>query len=183
MFTQNSKLKSLGIHGFGLRPGMTCCKCSVDCYAAKGTYRVFDYVVSARWDDNLRLTKSCKFTTEVATYLWKHPKIKYVRIHPEGDFYDQEYLDKWKHVSWLCPDVTFYCYTKRHDLDWRKRPINFIKLQSLGGEFDSLIKQDEPIVKIFNTKRELEEHGYLDCTDSDLLAISYKSSLIGLVKH
>lgn len=38
--------------------------------------------------------------------------ITMMRIHEAGDFYDQEYADKWDFVIRHNPDTLFYAYTK-----------------------------------------------------------------------
>jgi len=183
VFTQNSKLAKSGIYGFGLCPGQTCVKCSIKCYAVRGMYNTFSRTMTAMWDKNLERTKSRKFTTEVSTYLWKHSKIKYVRIHPEGDFYSQEYLNKWIRVARLCPDVQFYAYTKALHLSFAECPSNMKIVQSIGGEHDDKIDYSKPHARIFGTLHELVSAGYENCSDDDLLAANPETIKIGLVEH
>jgi hypothetical protein len=59
-------------------------------------------------------------------------RIRRVRVHESGDFYNQEYLDKWFVVAQGYPDLTFYAYTKSFQLDFSKKPDNFV----LIGSFD-----------------------------------------------
>lgn len=57
-----------------------------------------------------------------------------VRIHESGDFYSQEYLDKWTAIAKLSPTFTFYAFTKRmkdFDFSIAKSLPNFIVIDSL----------------------------------------------------
>lgn len=49
-------------------------------------------------------------------------QFKYVRIHSSGEFYSQEYVDKWLTIANNNPNVKFYAFTKRI------KDFNFSKL-------------------------------------------------------
>lgn len=38
---------------------------------------------------------------------------RYCRVHADGEFFSQEYIDKWVKIAKSKPEVTFYAYTKR----------------------------------------------------------------------
>ena len=40
-------------------------------------------------------------------------KSRTVRIHESGEFYSQEYIDKWASIATQLPQFTFYTFTKR----------------------------------------------------------------------
>lgn len=71
-----------------------------------------------------------------------NPKIKILRIHDSGDFFNQEYFDAWLETAEERPDILFYCYTKSIPF-WVNRidemPNNFRPIASRGGFFDDLI--------------------------------------------
>lgn len=73
-----------------------------------------------------------RMTNDVLNRSEKGDKI--VRIHVDGDFYDQKYLDKWKEIMRNVykedPSVRFSAYSKRADLDWSNLPPNFRNILS-----------------------------------------------------
>lgn len=73
---------------------------------------------------NYRAAKSPNFIERICHEL-KEGSV-YVRIHVSGDFYSQEYLEKWYKIADRNPRQVFYCYTKSISLDYSKRPKNFI---------------------------------------------------------
>lgn len=178
----NSKLKKDRILSFGLPSIITCPKadrCKSLCYAMQGCY-TFKVVKQARQDN---FTESLKdtFISQVNSYL-KTTTYKYVRVHDSGDFYSQEYLNKWKVIAINNPNITFYAYTKSLHLDFTDMPVNFIIIQSIGGKLDSLIDYNKPVARIFKSQADLIKADYIDCTTSDLIAISGIIK-IGLVYH
>jgi hypothetical protein len=61
-------------------------------------------------------------------------KFKFVRVHESGEFYSQEYVNKWYEIAKHCPNVTFYAYTKRlGEFDFKnlKSLQNFVLHNSL----------------------------------------------------
>jgi hypothetical protein len=46
-----------------------------------------------------------------------------LRIHESGDFYNQEYLERWKDIADYFPGLTFYTYTKS-ELTFEGAPDN-----------------------------------------------------------
>ena len=180
MLTQNSKLKKSGIWGFGLAPGMTCpASCKVKCYAAKGMYARHCKKISAHWDRNLSATMRLDFEIKMIEEI-DHNGCQFVRIHSEGDFYSQEYLNKWISIAKVRPEVIFYAYTKMHTLDYSRAPGNLKIIHSLGGD-DSLVDLSRPHARIFSSAMELAAAGYVDCSKDDLLSIT--SGRIGLISH
>jgi hypothetical protein len=69
-------------------------------------------------------------------------KVKKVRVHVSGDFFNQSYFDAWMQVADRMPDVLFYAYTKSVRY-WLKRkdsiPANFKLTASIGGKGDELV--------------------------------------------
>src|ERR1700679_2397475 len=88
------------------------------CYAAsqEATYGT---VRTARWynwdllqqhktfDEKLRL-----LLNSLEYYFDQSAKIKSVRVHGSGDFFNQEYFDAWMRAAELFSDKRFYAYTK-----------------------------------------------------------------------
>ena len=68
-------------------------------------------------------------------------KIKKIRIHQSGDFYNRLYLEAWKNVAELNQDLIFYCYSKAliYFPTNKSIPNNFYLTASYGGKYDYLI--------------------------------------------
>jgi len=68
--------------------------------------------------------------------------IKMVRIHASGDFYSQEYFDRWLLLAGENPSVRFWAFTKSISF-WINRineiPKNLELQASFGGKLDYLI--------------------------------------------
>jgi hypothetical protein len=74
----------------------------------------------------------------------KH-KIKGIRIHASGDFFDQPYFDAWLNVAKNRQDLLFYAYTKSLPY-WQERkaelPPNLRFIASKGGKADHIIDKE-----------------------------------------
>ena len=51
-------------------------------------------------------------------------KIKFVRFNESGDLWDQDCVTKLCDIARMLPDLTFFGYTARKDLDYEARPDN-----------------------------------------------------------
>jgi hypothetical protein len=103
----NTKIaKTCGI--FNL-PVSSCAHQCPGCYAAKPEKR-FPAVKVSR-DRNYQASLSPFFAQDIIEEIKKSKVIDF-RIHESGDFYSQEYIDTWKTVALLSPQVKFYFYTK-----------------------------------------------------------------------
>jgi hypothetical protein len=95
----------------------------------------------------------------ITEYLRKDRR-KVVRIHQAGDFYSQEYLDKWKSIARNVPDNRFYAFTKSFKLAlWDNQPRNLVLLQSYGSRYDELIdknKNTARVIGILGHERDFE---------------------------
>jgi hypothetical protein len=145
---------ALPVYEFNLPAGHSCpfadeCKVCVDrttgkfintstsfrCYAASSER--FPAVRKNRWDN---------FDAVKAGEMPKMPKDACrVRIHASGDFFSQDYFDRWLNVAAHNSGVLFWAFTKsiRYWLNRIKDvPIN-LKLQaSYGGKDDHLIAEN-----------------------------------------
>ena len=154
--------------------------CKAVCYAKQGAY-MWDSVRKAR-KRNLRLTMRKDFAAIIVGDLSSMRKVNTVRIHDAGDFYSQEYLDKWIVIAKALPYLRFYTYTKSLNLDFSKVPANFQVTQSVGGRYDADIDPDFSHSRIFATHEDRERAGYIDGNVSDVPAIRGLVQ-IGLVYH
>lgn len=184
--TQNSKLKKDGIWAFSLPPVKTCPfagECRKYCYAQKGFYRMS--TVKLGLQKRYLVSTTQNFADQI-NYECRGKKI--VRIHASGDFYNEEYLRKWRMIALSNPNVLFYAYTKSVSLikkvDKAYWPKNLRIIFSYGGLQDNLIDPaNDRHCKIFETKVDLDAAGYVDVSESDLIAATTKSLKIGIVKH
>jgi hypothetical protein len=183
----NGKLKSEKITSFGLVAGVTCpgaaqCNDKRFCYAQNGRYIMSD-AMRVR-TENFLSSKQKHFVSSMVTLLRTLPKgWDTVRLHDSGDFYSQDYVEKWEEIIFLNKNKFFYTYTKSLNLNFKKltEKSNVLLIQSEGSKFDNLIDYSKPHAKVFSSENDLESAGYVNATNSDLRAI--KSIKIGLVIH
>jgi hypothetical protein len=146
-------------------------------------YRTHALTCLKRWESNLYDTQQPEFVDRMISEIKSKRKLNAIRIHPEGDFYNQEYLNKWATIAKRLPHVQFYAYTKALHLDFSEIPNNLKIIQSFGGEHDHLINLNKPHAFIFDTEADLIQDRYLDCSDDDLIAADPNTIKIGLISH
>ena len=94
------------------------------CYAAKAQVR-FPKALAYR-ERMLERSKQDSFAQEVIDEIQQFKKpIEAVRVHESGEFYSQDYINKWFTISKQLPKQKFYAFTKR------KKDFDFSKLESL----------------------------------------------------
>lgn len=108
-----------------------------------------------------------------------------VRVHDGGDFFNDDYIDRWATIANQTPHVLFYAYTKEVSaFKSRTLPRNFRIIYSMGGREDHLIDTDrDRHADVFPTLEALEGAGYFDQSDNDLLAIVAPFTRIGIVAN
>jgi hypothetical protein len=159
-------------------PGALACRAV--CFAKQGRYNMPN-VKDAR-QHNLMLSQSADFAPLIVADLNRMRSIDTVRIHDSGDFYSQDYLDKWATVARALPHLTFYAYTKSLNLNLSNLPDNLRITQSLGGRFDKLVNLNAPHSRIFADHGARKRARYVDGNVSDAPAIEGERR-IGLVYH
>jgi len=199
LLTQNSELRPDGIFNWSLPAfaitltngkNFNVCPqagaCASFCYARNGTYLFKN--VRGRHIANLEyiLEEPERWFTQMLEEV-SRPKMegKHIRIHDAGDFFSEEYLQMWLKIASLTPKVTFYCYTKEVSLFKRivepNCPSNFRYLYSLGGKEDYLInKETDRHAEVFPDDAAILDAGYMNQSDSDLLAITLPTNKIGI---
>ena len=119
--------------------------------------------------------------------LWARCGGKSVRIHDAGDFYSPQYLMRWINIARKAPHVLFYAYTKEVAMVIEYQgimPDNLRILFSYGGRQDNLINRDKHRhADVFPTLQALQEAGYFDQSDNDLLAVTAPTNRIGIVAN
>ena len=154
--------------------------CRGVCYAKQGAY-LWASTVAAR-KRALDQTISPTFVDDAIEDLSRMRGVGVVRIHDSGDFYSQEYLDKWGAIAAAYPSIIFYAYTKSLDLDFTHIPSNLRITQSMGGKHDDLVQLGKPHSRIFATDEARIAAGYVDGNESDAPAIKGLVQ-IGLTYH
>lgn len=160
----NRKLgKKIGIFNLPAQktcPGMTK-YCAKVCYAMKAErcYKSAREKRIKNWDSS----KSDNFVQSILSEIKKHKLIR-VRIHESGDFYSQEYLDKWTEICTQCPDVTFLAYTKTFNLfDFSEKPDNMVIYYSLDSTSPEQPRDNKnQTCMIFEKKKDIPK-GYYKC--------------------
>lgn len=159
-------------------PGALACRAV--CFAKQGRY-VQRNVKGAR-SFNLALSERDDFAPLIIADLRRMRSVNTVRIHDSGDFYSQEYFNKWCAIALALPHLTFYAYTKSLHLDLSYAPDNFKVTQSLGGKHDASVDLSRPHSRIFADDDARIAAGYIDGNVSDAPAIQGLVQ-IGLVYH
>lgn len=157
------------------------CACRGICFAKQGRY-----VMGAVRDnriDNLMESMKDTFVDDMVAAIRKRRTYNTIRVHDSGDFYSQEYLDKWYAIARALPHIVFYAYTKTLFLDLHThRPDNFRLVQSLGGLHDDKVDLSQPHSRIFSSEAARDAAGYIDGNINDLPALEGVRN-IGLVYH
>lgn len=155
--------------------------CRGVCYAKQGRYGMKN-VKDAR-KHNLDMSLRADFVENAIADLKRMRKVNTVRIHDSGDFYNQEYYNKWCLIAMALPHIIFYAYTKTLDMDiWGNKPDNLRITQSLGGKHDNLVNLSMPHSRIFADDDARINAGYVDGNVNDVPAIEGLVK-IGLVYH
>ena len=136
--TENKKYKPDEFTGYFIWniPAIVTCPyrtphCEKDCYALKAE-RAYPDVLPSRYR-HLEESKRDDFVNRmVLTILERRKNMRKqeltVRIHESGDFYSEEYADKWLRIAETVKDenIVFKCYTKSaRFFDGKKLPPNF----------------------------------------------------------
>jgi hypothetical protein len=199
LLTQNSKLKktskelklrvfNFGIPAYKSASGKLTCPmadtCVKFCYAKKGAY-IWSNVKPA-FEKRYELTKTDNFIKAMNAEI-KKKKPDYIRVHDSGDYYSPSYLKKWIQIASHNPDVRFYSYTNMVDMITKASlPSNYDIIFSDSGKQKHLIdKRKHRHTKIFSTKSDLDQNGYVDASKVDLYATKWfsKNHKVGLVFH
>ena len=199
LLTQNSKLKktskllgvrvfNFGIPAYKSASGKLTCPmadaCVKFCYAKKGAY-IWSNVQPA-FEKRYQLSKTDDFVNKMSLEITKK-KPDYVRVHDSGDYYSKKYLQKWIDIALLFPEVKFYSYTNMVEMMlYTSLPSNFDIIFSDSGKQKNMIdKIQHRHTKIFSSKAELDDAGYIDASSIDLMATKWfnKTNKVGLIIH
>lgn len=187
-------LYNFGIPAFKSQSGFITCPaagtCAKGCYAQQGAYIFSNVKPAFEW--RLEMTRNAEAFIELMSAEIQVARAKarvkgqpvVIRIHDSGDFYSVSYWKSWEAIICQFPDVKFYAYTKQVRLFKRVQlPANFRLIFSEGGLFDSEIDTSRHHARVFPTLEALQEAGYADASEDDLVAGLGDNPRIGLVYH
>lgn len=144
-----------------LPAGRTCIgagECLKWCYSRKAEKCYPQVKASRLW--KLEQSKQKDFIEKMVEALKKSGR-QICRIHQDGDYYSQEYLDKWRAIATKLQKIKFYSFTKSFQLDFSNLPDNLIIIQSYGSRFDSKINKLGNTARVIENENELGTGEYL----------------------
>lgn len=77
-------------------------------------------------------------------------KLKVVRIHSSGDFFNANYFEAWLNVCSNFPAISFFGYTKILPYLKVNKPDNLHLVYSFGGIYDKQLTKDIPTAYVLN---------------------------------
>jgi len=135
----NAKLgKSVGI--FNLPPVKTCTPsrwCKKNCYALRGKHGLLNVKKGVAF--RLKESRKKGFVEDAISQI--KGKYDYVRIHASGDFYSEEYVQKWIDIALACPKTLFLAFTKRTDLAGPIKALSALKNVKVRESLDDDLKK------------------------------------------
>ncbi len=125
----NSKMGKSAFH-FSLPPIKTCSPSewclhgknnSPACYALRNRF-TWDAVKNSL-ENSYIISKQDNFSDLVIDEINKR-EIEYLRIHHSGDFYSEDYIEKWIEITSNCKDTLFRASTRRRDFTSLLQELN-----------------------------------------------------------
>lgn len=95
--------------------------CEKYCYARRGNFVFIEKYLQQNYYESLQ----DNFVERICGQIM-FQQIKWVRIHASGDFYSQEYVDKWIQIAKRSPKTKFLAYTRNNEADFTHLPSNFV---------------------------------------------------------
>lgn len=119
--------------------------CRKYCYAKRP--QLMFPALRAKRKKNLALSKTDKFVDVISKEIASIEFIPFFRIHESGEFYNQEYLNKWFEICKRFPERKFLAFTKAFQLDFSKRPKNLSIYFSIWADTDTSLFRNRKIKK------------------------------------
>ncbi len=196
-FQKKKSFYPFPVYEFNLPAGHSCpfardCKIKVDRYTGKFETigKVFRcYAASAERFPGVRKSRWENYEAMLNNEPIILPKgITHLRIHSSGDFFSQDYFDKWLQVARDNPTVKFWAFTKSIQF-WVNRineiPSNLTLQASYGSLQDDLIeKYHLKFAKVFQDKDEAIASGLpIDRDDSHAMTGTQSFALLDNNKY
>lgn len=125
------------------------------CYARKAEY-LYPVVLPCRERNYIETLKE-EFPDMMINTL-RTQKRKIVRIHESGDFYSQEYVNKWYAIAKALPDIIFYGYSKKFNTLNLKKLNKLQNVNIINSLADEIINFGD-----MDHCKALEKKGFLLC--------------------
>lgn len=170
------RILSFGIPAYKDETGRMTCPfaggCSVYCYGHRGSYKWGN--VAPKYEERLAATKAANFRERMIDEINRR-RPDFLRVHDIGDYYSGRYAMDWIAIAETCPTVRFYSYTTSIALAQSMRwPDNYSITYSMASKQAHLIDPDhDRHVRIFDSMEEMEEQGYRDASQDDLLSTKW----------
>jgi hypothetical protein len=136
-------------------------------------------------------------TKSIEEYELKNNILSEIRIHEDGDFYNEKYFKAWLKAAIMNRNTLFYFYTKslpyliNYLRNNPKFPSNFVV--NISSEFNPIYKNqfeyyksigngDYKIAKIYNSYDDVPENIPIDRTDAFAMDLNYRGEF-ALVYH
>jgi len=148
-------------------PPISTCKpskwCAKNCYARHGKHGLPNVKNGSNW--RLRESKKKDFVERMVKEI--KGKWKYFRIHASGDFYSDDYVDKWIEIIKQCDDTIFLAFTKRDDLKDSLKKLEKLKNVRIRDSLDPSRTKPVTGLKSFaaidNYWYDFSKKGMVDC--------------------
>jgi len=180
------------VYEFNLPAGHSCpfakdCKIKVDRITGKfdiigKKYRC--YAASAERFPGVRKSRWANFEAMLHREEIVIPKdATHIRIHSSGDFFSQDYFDRWLEVCRKNPKVKFWAFTKSIQF-WVNRlgqiPSNLTLQASKGSMQDDLIdKYNLKFAEVFSSREEVKKRGLpIDYDDTHAMSGTQSFALL-----
>lgn len=172
----SNRIAKLGvIRSFNLSAVKTCPGktnlCTKYCYATKGHFQYES--VQRKYESNYKISMSNDFVKLMNEKLSVNER--FFRIHSSGDFYNQEYFDKWVEIARYNSHIKFLAYTRNYTIDTSNRPSNLVliytvdsetsKINSTVGRYAFVIPQNDDIKH--GDTLEINSMMFTVCNESD----------------
>ena len=157
----NSKLDS-SIFIFDVTAGKTCGKTCFKCYAIQSQKQYHQTELFRAINTDIAKNSDLLYHL-ITKQLANARKVKTVRIHSSGDFFNQDYINTWDSIIKQFPDINFYAYTKQnhdHDFNQIEKNPNFNLINSMVT-----LKSGEQVFNYgdLNHIKNLSNEGYFVC--------------------
>ncbi len=114
------------------------------CYALRNNFLLPNAMASA--ERRYTQSKSEGFVEEMSNFI-KNKKVKYFRIHSSGDFYSEDYVEKWIEIAKNCPETKFRSSTHRRDLIDKIEDLNSLPNVIVRESLDNSLREPETKLK------------------------------------
>ena len=119
-------------------------------YPALSKKMIYNYDISLRKDFKDILKRELEDSTDI------------IRLHVDGDFYNQRYLNDIIQIVKSYPQKTFYTYTKSYNLDFSKRPKNLIVyISDNSGRLKKQYKRFDGVARVSFDRKKIK--GFIQC--------------------